>query len=90
MNHFECNRDLFKCDHSSFFECIESSDGKIKRWVECADSYYAEDPKTKKMRWFESESFTLIVDGTEILINKGDLCVNNPADWWEKYTEFKK
>jgi hypothetical protein len=71
-------------------EDIESSDGKIKRWVECVDSQYIEDPVTKKMRWLECEEFKLVVDGIEIVIKKGDLCVNSPADWCEKYKEFKK
>ena len=44
----------------------------------------------KKMRWVECEEFKLVVDGVDIVIKKGDLCVNSPADWWEKYNELKK
>ena len=38
----------------------------------------------------ECEKFKLVVDGVDIVIKKGDLCVNSPADWWEKYKELKK
>jgi len=71
-------------------EEIESSNWKIKRWVECGDSQYIEDPVTKKMRWLEREEFKLAKDGVDIVIKKGDLCVNSPADWWKKYNELKK
>jgi len=90
MNHFKCPYSLFACDYSVFLEDIESSDGKIKRWVECIGSQYIEDPVTKKMRWVECEEFKLVVDGAETIVKKGDLCVNGPADWLEKYTELKK
>ena len=89
MNHFKCPYNPFTCDYSVFLEEIESSNGKIKRWVECGDSQYTEDPITKKMRWSECEKFKLVVDGVDIAIKKGDLCVNSPADWWEKYKKFK-
>jgi hypothetical protein len=89
MNHFNCPYDPFTCDYSVFLEQFDES-GKVKRWVECVDSYYAEDPRTGRMGWIEKESFVLIVDGTEIRIKKGDLCVKNPPDWWEKYKESKK
>jgi hypothetical protein len=89
MSHFKCPYDPFTCDYSVFFEVTDKS-GVVKRWVECIDYYYAEDPITKKMKWFESESHKLTVDGTEIIIRKGDLCVNSPPDWWEKYKESKK
>ncbi len=83
MNHFKCPYDPLTCDYSVFLESSESSDGKIKRWVECVDYQYIEDPETKKLRRSECESFAMVVDGIEVVIKKGDLCVNSPADWWE-------
>lgn len=85
MNHFKCPYHPFTCDYSSFLEGKESAGGKTKRWVECADCQYIEDPVTKKKKSVECEEFTLVVDGIEIVIKKGDLCVNSPADWWEEY-----
>jgi hypothetical protein len=83
MNHFNCPHDPLTCEHSVFLKITDES-GVVKRWVECADYHYAEDPKTKKMRWFEKESFKLVVHGTEVEVKKGDLCVNNRSDWLGK------
>lgn len=85
MNHFKCPCHPATCGHSVFFEIIDSSNGKIKRWVECADYQYIENPVTNKMRWVECEEFKLVVDGVETVVKKGDLCINIPADWWEEY-----
>jgi hypothetical protein len=49
-------------------EDIESSDWKIKRWVECVDSQYIEDPVTKKKKSVECEEFKLIIDGVERIV----------------------
>jgi hypothetical protein len=71
MNHFKCPYNPFTCacDHSVFFEDIESSEGKIKRWVECVDYQYIEDPVTKKKKSVECEEFKLIIDGVERIVN---------------------
>jgi hypothetical protein len=90
MNHFKCPYVPSACDHSVFLEDVGSSNCKIKRWVECVDYQYIEDPATKKMRALECEEFKLIVDGVETVVKKGDLCVNSPSDWWEESKEFKK
>jgi len=89
MNHFKCPYHPFTCDYSVFFEIIDPSTGKMKRWVECIDYQYVENPATKKMMRLECEEFRLVVDGAEIVIKKGDLCVNNPSDWWEEYKSSK-
>lgn len=89
MNHFKCPYNPLTCDYSVFFEILDPSSGKMKRWVECADYHYAEDLRTKKMRWVECEEFKLVVNGVEIVVKKGDLCVNTPADWWEEYKRNK-
>jgi len=89
MNHFKCPYNPFTCDYSVFLEDIESSDGKIKRWVECVDYQYTENPVTKKMMRLECEEFKLVVDAVEIVIKKNDLCANNPSDWWEEYKALK-
>ena len=83
MNHSECPRNPFMCALSVFLEDMEKADGKNKRWVECADYYYAEDPHTKKMTQCEREKFILIRDGAEIEVRQGDLCLCNPSDWLE-------
>jgi hypothetical protein len=54
--------------YSLFLEDIESSDWKIKRWVECVDSQYIEDPVTKKKKSVECEEFKLIIDGVERIV----------------------
>jgi len=82
MNRFKCSSNPFTCDHSEFLEDSEKSEWKIRRWIECVDYYHAEDPETKEMRCFQCEEFTLVEDGIETVVKKGDLCVNNPPDWW--------
>jgi hypothetical protein len=89
MNHFKCPYNSFTCDYSVFFEDIESSKEKTKRWVECVDYQYVENPVTKKIMRLECEEFKMVVDGAEIVIKKGDLCVNNPSNWWEEYKSNK-
>jgi len=89
MNHFKCPYNPFTCDHSVFFEDIDSSEGKIKRWVECADYQYVENPVTKETILLECEEFKLVVDGAEIIVKKGDLCVNSADDWWAEYKSNK-
>lgn len=84
MNHFKCPHSPMTCDHSSFFEEVTGS-GKVRRWVECSDSYPACDLRTGKLRWFECDSFYLIIGETGVLIRKGEVCVNNPPDWWREY-----
>jgi len=90
---FNCPHDPFSCGCSVFLESVDKV-GNIKRWVECGDYYFPKDPETMRMGWLVKESHTVIVDGNEIVIKKGDLCINNPNDWWEryweKYKEFKK
>jgi hypothetical protein len=87
MNHFKCPYNPLTCDHSVFFEGIDSSKGKTKKWVECVECQYSENPVTKKMRWSACEEFTLVADGVETIVKKGDLCVNSPVDWWEEYKD---
>ncbi len=85
MNHFKCPYDPFACDHSLFCEWPADSSGKVRRWVECADYYCYWDMRKWKIVWVMSEAFTLIVNGVEVEVKKGDLCVNNPSDWWDEY-----
>jgi hypothetical protein len=84
MNHSECPGNPFMCALSVFLEDMGNADGKSKRWVECSDYYYAEDPNTKKMTKYEREKFILIRDGAEIEIRQGALCISNSSDWLEK------
>jgi len=84
MNHFKCPYDPLTCDHSSFFEEVTES-GKVRRWVECSDSYQGCDLRTGKINWFECESFYLITSEAKVFIKKGDLCVDNPSDWWAEH-----
>jgi len=90
MNHFKCPYDPFACGYSVFFEDVVESNKIKRKWVECADYQIVENPVTKKMIWTECESFTLVVDSIEIMIKKGDLCVNNPDDWWGEYKDLQK
>lgn len=90
MNHSKCHYDPFTCDHSEFLEDSISSNGINKRWVECVDYQYIRDSETGMRRRLYSEEFKLIIDGAEIIVKKGDLCVNSPVDWWETYKEFEK
>lgn len=85
MNHFKCPHNPSMCEHSVFFESSASSDGIRKRWVECVEYQFVEDPVTQKMRRVESEEFKLEIDGDEVIVKKGYLCVNRPVDWWEDY-----
>ena len=65
MNHFNCPHDPLTCDHSLFLKTADES-GVMKKWIECADYDYGEDPRTEKMRWLQKDSFKLVVDDIEI------------------------